>query len=86
MKISMDIANGYKRSKIAQLTHDYPDLDLDEVTAKFVDQQYETWIKANLTGGYTVLNVTADAFKLEFENGDDAASFTALIGGRVVED
>lgn len=82
MRINVDIAGGYKKSKIAQLVHDNPGMTIEQVTARFIADQYEPWIISNLSENYSILNVTADNFSINFDNDDEAKVFTEQIGGR----
>jgi hypothetical protein len=86
MKIHLDIANGYRDTKIAQIRLDNPSWTDEQINAQFVDDVYGNWIRTNLSSDFTVCDVTGNNFRIDFAYEDDANAFRRANGGRVVED
>lgn len=87
MKIHMDIANGYRDTKIAKLKLDNPNWTPKQATTRFIEDVYSEWIKANLGNDFVICDdVNEKNFRIDFTYEDDANAFRRQIGGRVVED
>lgn len=86
MKIHLDIANGYRDSRIAKIKLDNPNIDEIEAVIRFVNEVYGKWIKDNLGDDFEVVEVTENSFRIDFTYEDDANAFRSQIGGRPVEE
>jgi len=86
MRIQVQIANGYRNGKIAQIAESDTKLSMTEATEQFVDAVYGKWITDNLGEDFTIQNVTEQSFVVDFTYEDDALAFQTRLGGKQLVD
>lgn len=82
MKIQMEIANGYKNGRIAQIAERDTKLNRVQATEQFVEAMYGAWIDENLGTDFAIQNVTEQSFVVDFTYEDDALAFQKRLGGK----
>ncbi len=86
MKIHMEIANGYKNGRLAQLEQRDGKITRLEATQRFIQQTYGEWIIRNLGTDFHIEDLTEQSFTVNFTYRDDAIAFQKTLGGKQMEE